>query len=54
VFFSLDTRLQVLRNWIFTGQAISTNTRLTDGRKLAGAGYSASWRHFGRHLFEHS
>jgi hypothetical protein len=48
--FSLDTRLQLLRNWIFTGQAISTNTRLADGRKLAGPGYSASWRHFGRHF----
>ncbi len=48
--FSLDTRMQVLRNWIFTGQAMSSNTRLMDGRRLAGPGYYASWSHAGRHL----
>jgi hypothetical protein len=48
--FSLDTSLQVLPNWIFTGQAISTNSRLADGQKLAGPGYCAGWKHFGRHF----
>ena len=48
--FSLDTRLQLLRNWIFTGQAITSNTRTEDGRKLAGPAYYADWRHSGRHF----
>jgi hypothetical protein len=48
--FSLDTRLQVLRNWIFTGQAATSNTRTADGRELAGPAYYADWRHAGRHF----
>ena len=48
--FSLDTRLQPLRNWIFTGQAVTSNTRTADGRRLAGPAYYADWRHAGRHF----
>jgi hypothetical protein len=48
--YSIDTRLQLLQNWIFTGQAITSNTRLANGQKLAGPAYFATWRHFGRHL----
>ena len=47
---SLDTRLQVFRNWIFTGQAITSNSRTLDGQKLAGPGYYADWEHAGRHF----
>ena len=28
---SVDTRLQLLRNWILTGQAMTSNTRLMNG-----------------------
>ncbi len=48
--FSLDARLQPLRNWIFTGQAVTSNTRTAEGRKLAGPAYYADWRHAGRHF----
>jgi hypothetical protein len=48
--FSVDTRLQVLQNWSFTGQATTSTTRLTSGQKLAGPAYYAAWRHAGRHF----
>jgi hypothetical protein len=48
--FAVDTRWQALRNWVFAGQAISSNTRLANGQRLSGPGYYASWRHFGRHF----
>ena len=44
--FSLDTRLQLLRNWIFTGQAISQQHPHADGPDLAGPAYCADWRHY--------
>jgi uncharacterized protein DUF5916 len=47
---SMDTRLQVLRNWIFTGQAVTSNTRTVDGEELAGPAYYADWEHAGRHF----
>jgi hypothetical protein len=48
--YSVDTRLQLFQNWIFTGQAITSNTRLAGGQKLAGPAYMATWRHFGKHF----
>jgi len=47
---AVDTRLQVFRNWVFSGQAITSNTRTADGEKLAGPGYYADWEHQGRHF----
>ena len=35
---SADTRLQLLPNWILTGQAMTSDTRLPDGRHLNGPG----------------
>jgi hypothetical protein len=48
--YSLDTRLQLLRNWILTGQAMSSDTRLMDGGQLAGPAYYLKWAHSGEHL----
>ena len=51
---SMDARWQVLQNWIFTGQATASDTRLRSGQKLAGPAYYASWRHYGRHLISNT
>ncbi len=48
--FSVDTRLQVLPNWFFRGQAMTSDTRMADGKRLAGPAYVAEWSHSGRHL----
>lgn len=48
--FSVDTRLQLLPNWVLTGQAMTSRTRLADGRRLVGPAYYAEWRHHGRHF----
>lgn len=48
--YSLDTRLQLLRNWILTGQAMSSDTRLMDGSRLSGPAYYLRWAHSGEHL----
>jgi len=48
--YSLDTRLQLLRNWILTGQAMSSDTRLMDGSRLSGPAYYLKWTHSGEHL----
>jgi hypothetical protein len=48
--YSLDTRLQLLPNWILTGQAMSSDTRLTDGGQLSGPAYYLKWAHSGEHL----
>lgn len=48
--YSMDTRLQLLPNWILTGQAMTSESRLEDGRHLAGPAYYLSWKHDGRHL----
>ncbi len=48
--YSADTRLQLLANWHFRGQAMSSDTRLADGRRLAGPAYFAEWNHSGRHF----
>ena len=47
---SADTRLQLLPNWILTGQAMSSDTRLPDGRRLNGPAYYLDWAHSGKHL----
>jgi hypothetical protein len=52
--FSLDTRVQPLRNWIFTGQAMTSNSRLDDGTRLAGPAYYGAWEHSGKHLISES
>ncbi|MCP5117692.1 MAG: carbohydrate binding family 9 domain-containing protein [bacterium] len=48
--YSVDTRLQLFSNWIFSGQAMNSDTRQTVGRRLEGPAYFAEWRHFGRHF----
>jgi len=48
--YSLDTRLQLLPNWILTGQAMSSDTRLRDGQHLAGPAYYLLWAHSGKHF----
>ncbi len=47
---SVDTRLQLLANWFFRGQAMSSDTRRADGKRLAGPAYIAEWSHSGRHF----
>jgi hypothetical protein len=48
--YSIDARLQLLPNWILTGQAMSSDTRLEDGRHLAGPAYYLKWLHAGKHF----
>ncbi len=48
--FSVDTRLQLLPNWFFRGQAMDSDTRQADGKRLRGPAYLAEWSHAGRHL----
>ena len=48
--FSVDTRLQLLPNWILTGQAMSSDTRLMDGTRLSGPAYFLMWAHSGEHF----
>ncbi len=48
--YSVDTRVQLLPNWIFTGQSMASNTRLAHGQRLAGPAHYAEWRHHGRHF----
>jgi hypothetical protein len=52
--FSMDARWQALQNWVFTGQATGSSTRLGSGQKLAGPAYYASWRHYGRHFISNT
>ena len=48
--YSLDTRLQLLANWYFRGQAMTSDTRLADGQQLAGPAYFAEWSYSGRNF----
>jgi hypothetical protein len=48
--YSLDTRLQLLPNWYFRGQAMTSDTRLADGQRLAGPAYFAEWSYSGRNF----
>ncbi len=47
---SLDMRLRPLRNWILTGQAMTSDTRLKGGQRLAGPAYYLDWAHSGKHF----
>ncbi|HWR50386.1 MAG TPA: DUF5916 domain-containing protein [Bryobacteraceae bacterium] len=47
---ALDTRLRVLPNWILTGQAITSQTRLANGSRMAGPAYRTDFQHSGRHF----
>jgi uncharacterized protein DUF5916/cellulose/xylan binding protein with CBM9 domain len=48
--YSADMRLQLLRNWVLTGQAMSSDTRTMEGERLKGPAYSLNWKHDGRHF----
>lgn len=48
--FSLDTRLKIRGNWVFTGQAIRSYDRALDGSRRSGPAYNASLNHSGRHF----
>lgn len=47
---AMDTRLQVLPNWIFTGQAANSDTRALDGKRYNAPAYYADWAHSGKHF----
>ncbi|HJQ68392.1 MAG TPA: DUF5916 domain-containing protein [Blastocatellia bacterium] len=49
--YSVDTRLKLDQNWVFTGQAISSQTRLADGTHLSGPAYFADMTRSGRTFF---
>jgi hypothetical protein len=49
--FSVDTRLKLSPNWVFTGQAMSSvNRDLGTDQRTAGPGYLAEIERVGRHL----
>ena len=48
--FSFDARLHLLRNWVLTGQAMTSDTRLANGGRLAGPAYLLAWTHSGKHF----
>jgi hypothetical protein len=48
--FSLDTRLKLTPNWVFTGQLIGSSNRELDGRHRSGPAYLAEIGYSGRHL----
>ncbi|MCX6632612.1 MAG: DUF5916 domain-containing protein [Candidatus Solibacter sp.] len=47
---SLDTRIELGRNWTFLGQGSTSETRSRGGARLAGPGYYASLRTNGLHF----
>jgi hypothetical protein len=47
---SLDTRIGLGGNWVFAGQASSSETRSRGGARVAGPGYYASVQNSGRHF----
>jgi hypothetical protein len=47
---SLDTRLKLTPNWVFSGQAMRTLTRPLDGERLDATGYVAELVRDGRHF----
>ena len=50
---SLDSRLKLSPNWVFTGQLAHSSTRQFDGARSSGPAYFAELEHIGRH-FIHS
>lgn len=49
--YSVDTRLKLDKNWVFSGQAISSQTRLPDGTHLSGPAYLAEITRSSRRFF---
>lgn len=47
---SADTLLQLLPNWILTGQAMTSDTSFLDGRHLNGPAWYLDWAHSGKHF----
>ena len=47
---SADTRLKLTKTWIFSGQAMATQTRGTSGTRPSGTGLYAGLQHDGRNL----
>ena len=48
---SLDTRLKLNPNWVFTGQLMRSYTRRNDATHVSGPAYWAQLRHDGKHFF---
>ncbi len=48
--FSLDTRLKLTPNWVFTGQLARSYTHQLDGKQFSGPGSSAELLYSGRHF----
>jgi hypothetical protein len=48
--FSIDTRLKLSPNWVFSGQAIQSYTRDLNGQRRSGPAFLADITHTGRHL----
>ena len=48
--FSLDTRLKINANWVFTGQAVHSGAQDLTGEHFSGSDYFAEIRHSGLHL----
>lgn len=48
--FSVDTRLKLNPNWVFTGQAIASTTALADGTHLGGPAFVAGLNRSGRNF----
>jgi hypothetical protein len=48
--FSVDTRLHLLRNWILSGQAMTSRSQLEDKLDLAGPAYYLNWAHNGKNF----
>lgn len=47
---SLDTRLKLNQNWVFSGQISGSHSKELDGAKLSGPAYFAELLHSGRHF----
>jgi len=48
---SLDGRFKLTRNWLASGQAVASSTRLPDGSELAGPAYKVRLRRDGRQFY---
>ena len=48
--FSVDTRIQLDRNWVLEGQMMRSYTRNLDGSRVSGPAYWAELLHIGRHF----
>jgi hypothetical protein len=48
---SIDTRLKLNPNWVFTGQIMRSFTRRNDASHVSGPAYWAQIRHDGKHFF---